>query len=189
MPVELQVEGVALVATGDVVGLRTAGSAVSCRGSGFGSMMMRSRGFVSFSGLTSSSDRPAVGRRTPREGCALKVRFSRPIDRRRVDGAKPSETGGLLLETMAQVSPGELVEIELTLDDGSVVKVRAELTREGPEGRFVGLRFIDVGRRGGGNWLPGAGAGASPSVPEHRASRPCWSRTTTRPFSTSCRRR
>jgi CheY-like chemotaxis protein len=143
VPVELLVEGVSLVATGDVVGLRTAGprfrAGVWVRFNDDEVEKVRR-----FLGLTQSPDRPAVGRRTPREGCALKVRFLRPSTDAESIARNVSETG-LLLETTANVSPGELVEIELTLDDPAVVRLRAELTREGPEGRFVGLRFIDVG--------------------------------------------
>jgi CheY-like chemotaxis protein len=143
VPVVLRVEGVSLVATGDVVGLRTAGprfrAGVWVRFNDEEVEKVRR-----FLGLTQSPDRHAVGRRTPREGCALGVKFLRPATDAESTARNISETG-LLLETTANVHPGELVEIEVTLDDGGMVRLRAELTREGPEGRYVGLRFIDVG--------------------------------------------
>lgn len=142
VPVELQVDGVSLVATGDVVGLRKAGP--------------RFRGGVwvrfddeevdkvrRFLGLTQIPDRPAVGRRSAREACALKAVFRRPEIPDEAIARNLSESG-LLLETTADVNPGDMVEIDLTLDDQSALRLKAELTREGPEGRYVGLRFIDL---------------------------------------------
>ena len=141
VPVELHVEGVSLVATGDVIGLRKHGP--------------RFRGGVwvrfdddevdkvrRFLGLTQQPDRPPMGRRSPREGCALKAVFRRPEIKDEAIARNISETGALL-ETHAPVKPGDLVEIDLFLDSGAV-RIKAELTREGPEGRYVGLRFIDL---------------------------------------------
>ncbi len=141
VPVELQIEGVALVATGDVIGLRRPGP--------------RFRGGVwvrfddeevdkvrRFLGLTQQPDRPPVGRRSAREPCSLKAVFKRPELNDEAIARNLSETGALL-ETHAPVKPGELVEIELHLEAGPV-RIRAELTREGPEGRYVGLRFIEL---------------------------------------------
>jgi CheY-like chemotaxis protein len=147
VPVELLVEGVSLVATGDIVGLRMQGprfrAGVWVRFNDEEVEKVRR-----FLGLTQSIDRLAVGRRTPRESCSLKARFLRPASDADSTARNLSETG-LLLETTANVAPGELVEIELTLDDGVTVKLRSELTREGPEGRYVGLRFIDVSEEAG----------------------------------------
>ncbi len=142
MPVELLVEGVQLIATCDVVGLRRVGPKFP------GGVWVRFNDeeiekVRRFLGLTSMPDRPAVGRRTPRETCALKATFLRPATQVPAIARNLSETG-LLLETTANVAPGELVEIVLTLDDGQKLTLRSELTREGPEGRYVGLRFLDV---------------------------------------------
>jgi CheY-like chemotaxis protein len=141
VPVELLVEGLSLVATGDVIGLRKPGP--------------RFRGGVwvrfddeevdkvrRFLGLTQQPDRPPVGRRSPRQNCVLRATFKRPELSDEVTVRNLSETGALL-ETQATVKPGELVEIELHLDSGAV-RIKAELMREGPEGRYVGLRFIDL---------------------------------------------
>ena len=141
VPVELHVEGVSLVATGDVIGLRKPGP--------------RFRGGVwvrfddeevdkvrRFLGLTQQHDRPPMGRRSAREGCNLKAVFLRPEIPDAAVARNLSETGALL-ETHAAVKPGDLVEIELHLESGAV-RIKAELTREGPEGRYVGLRFIDL---------------------------------------------
>jgi CheY-like chemotaxis protein len=140
-PVELHVEGVSLVANGDVIGLRKPGP--------------RFRGGVwvrfddeeidkvrRFLGLTQHPDRPPMGRRSARQGCSLKAVFRRPEIAEEATARNISESGALL-ETHAQVRPGDLVEIDLYLDSGPV-RIRAELTREGPEGRYVGLRFIDM---------------------------------------------
>jgi len=141
VPIELQIESVSLVATGDVIGLRRPGP--------------RFRGGVwvrfddeevdkvrRFLGLTQQPDRPPVGRRSAREPCSLKAVFRRPEIPDEATARNLSETGALL-ETHAPVKPGELVEIDLHLEAGPV-RIRAELTREGPEGRYVGLRFIEV---------------------------------------------
>ncbi|MBL8951365.1 MAG: response regulator [Myxococcaceae bacterium] len=141
VPIELKVESVSLVATGDVVGLRRPGP--------------RFRGGIwvrfddeeidkvrRFLGLTQHPDRPPVGRRSPREPCSLKAVFRRPELADEATARNLSETGALL-ETNAEVKPGELVEIDLHLDAGPA-RIRAELTREGPEGRYVGLRFIEL---------------------------------------------
>mgnify|MGYP001463536458 CR=1 FL=1 len=141
VPVELQVEGVSLVATGDVIGLRKPGP--------------RFRGGVwvrfddeevdkvrRFLGLTQQPDRPPIGRRSAREGCSMRAVFRRPELPDEATARNISETGALL-ETNANVKPGDLVEIDLYFDSGPV-RIKSELTREGPAGRYVGLRFIDL---------------------------------------------
>ncbi|MBK7863922.1 MAG: response regulator [Archangiaceae bacterium] len=141
VPVELKVEGVSLVALGDVVGLRKPGP--------------RFRGGVwvrfddeevdkvrRFLGLTQQPDRQPIGRRHPRQPCALKAVFRRPELLDEVVVRNLSETGALL-ETQAGVKPGDMVEIDLYLESGAV-RIRSELTREGPEGRYVGLRFLEL---------------------------------------------
>lgn len=141
VPVELHVEGVSLVATGDVIGLRKPGP--------------RFRGGVwvrfddeevdkvrRFLGLTHQPDRPPVGRRSAREGCSMRAVFRRPELPDEATARNISETGALL-ETHANVKPGDLVEIDLYFESGPV-RIKSELTREGPAGRYVGLRFIDL---------------------------------------------
>src|SRR5262249_27657052 len=97
VPVDLLVEGVSLVAIGDVVGLRAEGPRF--RGGVFvrfnDDEVEKVRRFL---GLTQSPPRPAIGRRTPREPCALKTRFLRPASAVESTARNLSETG-LLLET------------------------------------------------------------------------------------------
>ena len=142
VPVELAVGGVLLVANGDVVGLRRPGSRFK---SGVwvrfdDEEVDKVRRFL---GLTQLPDRPMVGRRNPRVPCALPVKFARPMLVQEAIARNLSETGALV-ETSAPLSVGQFVEVELAFDDSSVLRLKAELTRDGPEGRYVGLRFIDV---------------------------------------------
>lgn len=141
VPVELAVGGVLLVAIGDVVGLRRAGSRFK---SGVwvrfdDDEVDKVRRFL---GLTQLPDRPVVGRRSPRERCNLALVFVRPSVMQEATVRNLSETGALV-ETAAPLA-GQFVEVELKLDDGTALRLKAELTREGAEGRFIGLRFIDV---------------------------------------------
>jgi CheY-like chemotaxis protein len=49
-----------------------------------------------------------------------------------------------MLETSAPLSSGQFVELTVTLDDGASLALGAEVTREGPEMDFSGLRFLDL---------------------------------------------
>jgi CheY-like chemotaxis protein len=89
------------------------------------------------------SEVPKPGRRTRRLPCTLPVRLTRPALPNTAFARDLSETG-CQLDTLAVVNAGQPVEVELELDDGTTVPLKAEVTRDNLDGRAVGLRFMDV---------------------------------------------
>lgn len=92
----------------------------------------------------SPSERPKPGRRTRRLPCTLNVKITRPSLPNTAFARDLSESG-CQLDTLAPLTAQQSVDVDLELDDGSHVQIRAEVTRDNLDGRAVGLRFMDVG--------------------------------------------
>jgi CheY-like chemotaxis protein len=89
-----------------------------------------------------STERPPAGRLSVRLPCQLDVTLKRPGATGRTIAKNISESG-LLLESETQLHAGQYVELELHLDNGGHLPLKAEVHRvEGEEG--WGLRFLDV---------------------------------------------
>lgn len=140
-PVELVVGEVVVVANAQVVGLRRK------------SRLFKTGVWVRFHdeeidkvrrvlGLA-QDDRPKPGRRTRRMPCTLPVKITWPLLANTAFARDLSESGAQL-DTLAPLRAGESVEVELQLDDGMLLQLKAEVTRDNLDGRAVGLRFMDV---------------------------------------------
>ncbi len=140
-PLELQLTGMTLMANAQVVGLRR------------NSKLFKVGVWVRFEdeeierlrkliGL-SNSESPKPGRRTRRLPCTLPVKLTRPALPNTAFARDLSETG-CQLDTLAPLTAGQSVEVELGLDDGAHVRLTAEVTRDNLDGRAVGLRWMDV---------------------------------------------
>ncbi len=140
-PIELDLGGMTLVTNAQVVGLRR------------DSKLFKVGVWVRFAdeeiervrkliGL-SHSEAPKPGRRTRRLPCTLPVRLTRPSLPNTAFARDLSESG-CQLDTLAPLTSGQSVEVEVELDDGSKVSLKAEVTRDNLDGRAVGLRFMDV---------------------------------------------
>ena len=140
-PVELQLGGMTLVTTAQVVGLRRQ------------SKLFKVGVWVRFDdealervgkliGL-SHTDAPKPGRRTRRLPCTLPVKLTRPPLPNTAFARDLSESGAQL-DTLAPLTSGQSVEVELELDDGQKVQLKAEVTRDNLDGRAVGLRWMDL---------------------------------------------
>ena len=91
----------------------------------------------------SQSEGPKPGRRTRRLPCTLPVKITRPPLPNTAFARDLSEAG-CQLDTLAPLASGQSVEVELELDDGTKVALKAEVTRDNLDGRAVGLRWMDV---------------------------------------------
>ena len=140
-PIELLVAGVVVVASAQVVGLRRK------------SRLFKTGVWVRFDdeeiekvrrflGLT-QDDRPKPGRRTRRMPCTLPVKITWPSLANTAFARDLSESGAQL-DTLAPLQAGQSVEVEIQLDDGTLLGLKAEVTRDNLDGRAVGLRFMDV---------------------------------------------
>ncbi len=140
-PIELQLGGMTLVANAQVVGLRRQ------------SKLFKVGVWVRFEdeeiermrkliGL-SASETPKPGRRTRRLPCTLPVKLTRPALPNTAFARDLSESG-CQLDTLAPLTAGQSVEVEVELDDGAAVHLKAEVTRDNLDGRAVGLRWMDV---------------------------------------------
>jgi CheY-like chemotaxis protein len=143
VPVEMAVGTVLLVAFADVVGVRPTGgrfrSGVWVRLPDDEVVKVRR-----FLGLTVESyDRKEIGRTARREPCHLLVTVRRPELPGPALLRNLSETGGLL-ESSTQLASGQFVELDVHLDDGSLLGLTAEVAREGPSADYAGLRFLDI---------------------------------------------
>ena len=140
-PLELHLAGMTLVTSAQVVGLRRE------------SKLFKVGVWVRFEdeeiervgkliGL-SHSDAPKPGRRTRRLPCTLPVKLTRPPLPNTAFARDLSESGAQL-DTLAPLTSGQAVEVEIELDDGNKVQLTAEVTRDNLDGRAVGLRWMDV---------------------------------------------
>jgi CheY-like chemotaxis protein len=141
VPLQMEVGDVPLNAAVDIVGMRKAGSrfqeGVWVRIDDDQADTVRK-----FLGLK-STDRPPAGRLSVRLPCQLDVTLKRPGPIGRTVAKNLSESGLLLETEAAQLHGGQYVELDLHLDDGTSVPLKAEVHRvEGEEG--WGLRFLDV---------------------------------------------
>jgi CheY-like chemotaxis protein len=162
VPVELAVGGVLLVAFADVVGVRQPGGRfrpgvwVRLGDDEVGKVRR-------FLGLAQDPPpRPEAGRVTRREPCSLRAALTRPELAHAAKLRNLSESGALL-ETSAPLASGQFVQLQVTLDDGTPLALSAEVTREGPETDYCGLRFLDV---------DGAAAAALKAQVERLVARP-----------------
>ncbi len=138
VPVELVVGGVLLVAMADVVGLRTEGGRFKPGvwvNLGDDEVLKVRR----FLGLAEEPTRPNAGRSAHREPCNLKVALKRPDVPHAAKLRNLSQTGALL-ETTAPLAAGQFIEFEVTLDDGRVVALSAEVRRDHEEA-YIGVQF------------------------------------------------
>ncbi len=139
--IELHLDGMALIANAQVVGLRR------------DSKLFKVGVWVRFEdeeiervrkliGL-SHTEAPKPGRRTRRLPCTLPVKLTRPPLPNTAFARDLSETG-CQLDTLAPLMAGQSVEVEIELDDGVKVQLKAEVTRDNLDGRAVGLRWMDA---------------------------------------------
>jgi CheY-like chemotaxis protein/Tfp pilus assembly protein PilZ len=82
------------------------------------------------------------GRKTSRVRCALPVQFVSLASDRSYEVRNLSESG-LLCAAPSSVRDGERLQLLLTLDDGGVVPVEAEVSWTRATERLAGLRFVD----------------------------------------------
>ena len=141
VPLEMEVGEVPLVASVDVVGLRQKGSrfqeGVFVRIDDEQADTVRR-----FLGLK-PTDRPPSGRLSVRIPCQLDVVLKRPGVPGRTVARNVSDSGLLLEGEEVQLNAGQYVELDLVLDDGQKLPLKAEVHRvEGEEG--WGLRFLDA---------------------------------------------
>jgi len=162
VPVELAVGGVLLVAFADVVGVRVPGGRfppgvwVRLGDEEVGKVRR-------FLGLAQEPPpRAEAGRVARREPCSLPVAFARPQLPHAATLRNLSESGALLASS-APLTSGQFVEVVVTLDDGAPLALAAEVTREGPELDYCGLRFLE---------LDGPRAAALKAQVERLAARP-----------------
>lgn len=143
-PLEMMVGDVPLVATVEVVGLRKEGTRF------LGGAWVRiddeqADKVRRFLGLK-PTDRPPQGRLSLRVPCQLEVHLTRPGAPGQTAARNLSETGLLLESSAVQLHAGQYVELDLCLDDGERLPLKAEVHRvEGEDG--WGLRFLDVPER------------------------------------------
>jgi CheY-like chemotaxis protein len=143
VPVELAVGGVLLVAFADVVGVRPPGGrfrpGVWVRLEDEEVVKVRR-----FLGLAQDPPpRAEAGRVSRREPCNLPVAFRSPELPHAARLRNLSESGALL-ESKAPLASGQFVEVVVTLDDGAQLSLAAEVTRDGPEADYAGLRFLEL---------------------------------------------
>ena len=143
VPVELAVGGVLLVAFADVVGVRVPGGRFAP-----GVWVKLGEDEVGkvrrFLGLDQDPPpRAEAGREHRREACSLPVTFRRPAHPHQAALRNLSESGALL-ESSAPLASGQFVELEVRLDDGTPLALSAEVTREGPQTDYCGLRFLEL---------------------------------------------
>lgn len=141
VPLQMEVGEVPLVAQVDVVGMRKKGSRFQ-EGVWVRIDDEQADTVRRFLGLK-STDRPPAGRLSVRLPCQLDVVLKRPGAAGRTVARNLSDSGLLLESEAAQLHAGQYVELELLLDDGQALPLKAEVHRvEGEEG--WGLRFLDV---------------------------------------------
>jgi CheY-like chemotaxis protein len=144
VPVELSVGSVLLVAVADVVGMRTEGGRFK---PGVwvklaDEEVLKVRRFL---GLAEEPTRPSTGRRDHREPCQLNVVLRSPALPHAARLRNLSESGALL-ETTAALTAGQFLELDVSMDDGTVIALGAEVARERSDS-YLGLRFVDVTER------------------------------------------
>lgn len=144
--VELQLGGMALMSNAQVVALRRASKLfeVGVWVRFADEEVERVRRLIGLS----DSERPKPGRRTRRFPCTLPVKLTRPALPNTAFARDLSETG-CQLDTLAQLTAGQAIDVELELDDGTRTPLKAEVTRDNLDGRAVGLRFMDVSEAAG----------------------------------------
>lgn len=143
VPVELALSGlqVHVVITGVVIGARTrsdrfpAGVYVRFDEE----EMEKCRRFL---GLAHVAERYEQGRKARRAACELSVVLRQPPLASPGVVRDLSEVG-LLLDVAAPLSLGQFLQLAVTLDDGTVLELRGEVSRQGP-GSLLGVRFISV---------------------------------------------
>jgi CheY-like chemotaxis protein len=141
LPLEMEVGDVPLVAHVNVVGMRRAGSRF-LEGVWVHIDEDQADTVRRFLGLK-PTDRPPAGRLSARVPCQLDVVLKRPGAAGRTVARNLSDTGLLLESENAQLHAGQYLELDLCLDDGRKLALKAEVHRvEGEEG--WGLRFLDV---------------------------------------------
>jgi CheY-like chemotaxis protein len=141
VPLEIEVGDVPLVAQVDIVGMRQKGSRFQ-EGVWVRIDDEQADAVRKFLGLK-STERPPAGRLSVRLPCQLDVTLKRPGATGRTVAKNLSESGLLLETEAAQLHAGQYVELDLHLDDGTAIPLKAEVHRvEGEEG--WGLRFLDV---------------------------------------------
>lgn len=140
VPVELAVGSVLLVAVADVVGLRAEGGrfrpGVWVRLGDDEVLKVRR-----FLGLAEEPSRPISGRKEHREPCSLPVVLRKPELPHAAKFRNVSESGALL-ETTASLNAGQFIEFDVTMDDGQVASLSAEVARERNDA-YLGLRFVE----------------------------------------------
>jgi CheY-like chemotaxis protein len=94
-----------------------------------------------FLGLAQDPLRYEKGRKAMRVSCALNVRFLQPPIDDHCTVRNLSETG-LLVACPTRLYASQQVTIDLVLDDGSVVRLLAEVSRAGTQDGLSGLRFV-----------------------------------------------
>ncbi len=139
--VELHLAGMTLMSNAQVVGLRRASKlfTVGVWVRFDDEEIERVRKLIGLS----HSEPPKPGRRTRRLPCTLPVRLTRPALPNTAFARDLSETG-CQLDTFVPLTAGQSVEVEIELDDGTAVKLKAEVTRDNLDGRAVGLRWMDA---------------------------------------------
>lgn len=141
LPLEMEVGDVPLVAHVDVVGMRRAGTRFQ-EGVWVRIDDEQADTVRRFLGLK-PTDRPPAGRLSVRMPCQLDVVLKRPGAAGRTVARNLSDTGLLLESENAQLHAGQYLELDLLLDDGTKLALKAEVHRvEGEEG--WGLRFLDL---------------------------------------------
>jgi CheY-like chemotaxis protein len=140
VPLELVMGGSMLVATAEVVGQRSDGGRFK---PGVwvklaDDEVLKVRRFL---GLADEPLRVSAGRTSHRESCSLPMTLKTPALPHGARVRNLSETGALI-ETTAPLKPGQFIEFDLTLDDGTVVALAAEVIRE-PDESCTGVRFVE----------------------------------------------
>lgn len=142
VPVELVIHDVPLLVQAQVVGMRRGGPRFV--GGVYvhfdAEQVDKCRRFL---GLMHEPPHATRGRRSRRIACDLPLRFRSPdlpVEAR----AKNLSEVGLLFDGPVTVRGGQFVVCELSLENGTILRLKAEVMRDSPDGHTGGLRFIDV---------------------------------------------
>lgn len=98
-----------------------------------------------FLGLTQHPARYELGRKSERIDCSLPLHFKRPAVEQLCEAKNLSATG-ILAKCPAPLVLRQEVELMLTLDDGGVLPLSAEVSWAGATSGMVGLHFLSVTR-------------------------------------------
>ncbi len=98
-----------------------------------------------FLGLTQHPARYELGRKAERVDCSLPVRFTRPQVPQLCEAKNLSATG-MLVRCPTPLLLRQEVEVALTLDDGGLLPLQAEVSWVGAGVGMIGLHFLNLSR-------------------------------------------